>query len=63
MFQADLPNETKRIIAAGLPNKTIVEELYISMNTVKTHLRNIYSKLNFNGRMQATAKAIELDLL
>ncbi|MBT7889759.1 MAG: hypothetical protein HN580_12110, partial [Deltaproteobacteria bacterium] len=55
--------EVLRFIAAGLSNKTITEEIHISMNTVKTHIRNIYSKLNVNSRMQATAKARELDLL
>ena len=38
--------EVLRLIAAGLSNKKITEELFISMSTVKTHLRNIYSKLN-----------------
>ena len=55
--------EVLRLIAAGLPNKTITEELFISMSTVKTHLRNIYSKLNVSSRTQATAKAKELNLL
>jgi len=55
--------EILRLIAAGLPNKTITEELFISMSTVKTHLRNIYSKLNVNSRTQAAAKAKELNLL
>ena len=55
--------EVLRLIAAGLPNKTITEELFISMSTVKTHLRNIYSKLNVASRTQATAKAKELGLL
>jgi LuxR family maltose regulon positive regulatory protein len=55
--------EVLRLIAAGLPNKTIMEELFISQGTVKTHIRNIYSKLNVNSRVQAVAKAKELNLL
>ncbi len=55
--------EVLRLIVAGLSNKTITEELYISMNTVKTHIKNIYGKLNVNSRIQASAKAKELDLL
>ncbi|MCP4751366.1 MAG: helix-turn-helix transcriptional regulator [Proteobacteria bacterium] len=55
--------EILRLVAAGLPNKTITQELYISMSTVKTHLRNIFGKLGVNSRIQAAAKAKELDLL
>jgi LuxR family transcriptional regulator, maltose regulon positive regulatory protein len=55
--------EVLRLIVAGLPNKIIMEELFISMSTVKTHVRNIYSKLNVNSRIQAAAKAKELDIL
>ncbi|MCP4750754.1 MAG: hypothetical protein GY866_07670 [Proteobacteria bacterium] len=55
--------EVLELIAGGLPNKTITEELFISMSTVKTHLRNIYGKLNVNSRTQAVAKAKKLDFL
>lgn len=55
--------EVMRLIAAGLSNKKIMEELYVSMSTVKTHIRNIYSKLSVNSRTQATIKAKELNLL
>ena len=55
--------EVLRLIAAGLSNKKITEELFISMSTVKTHLRNIYSKLNVHSRTEAIARAKELGLL
>ncbi|MFH2131120.1 MAG: LuxR C-terminal-related transcriptional regulator [bacterium] len=55
--------EVLRFIAAGLSNKEIMAALFISLSTVKTHLRNIYSKLGVNSRTQATAKAKELQLL
>jgi len=55
--------EVLRLIAAGLSNKKIMEELYISLSTVKTHLRNIYGKLNVHSRTEAIAKAKELELL
>ncbi len=55
--------EVLGFIAAGLSNKNIMEELFISMSTVKTHLSHIYSKLNVNSRTQAILKAKELDLL
>lgn len=55
--------EVLRLIAAGLSNNKIMEELFISLSTVKTHLRNIYSKLNIHSRTEAIVKAKELDLL
>jgi LuxR family maltose regulon positive regulatory protein len=52
-----------RLIAAGLSNKKIMEELFISLNTVKTHISNIFSKLDVHSRTEAIVKAKELDLL
>jgi len=55
--------EVLRLIAAGLSNRRISEELYISLSTAKTHLRNIYGKLNVHSRTKAIVKAKELALL
>ena len=55
--------EVLRLIAAGLSNKKIAEALFVSLSTVKTHLRNIYGKLNLHSRTEAIVKAKELDLL
>jgi LuxR family maltose regulon positive regulatory protein len=55
--------EVLRLIAAGLPNKKIMEELFLSLSTVKTHIRNIYSKLNVHSRTEVIVKAKEMDLL
>jgi LuxR family transcriptional regulator, maltose regulon positive regulatory protein len=55
--------EVLRLIVAGLSNKKITEELFISLSTVKTHLRNIYGKLNVHRRTEAIVKAKELELL
>ncbi len=52
-----------RLVAAGLSNKETAEQLYLSVNTVKWHLKNIYSKLDVHGRVEAIARAQELDLL
>lgn len=60
---SDRELEVLKFIAAGLPNKKIAEELFISMNTVKTHLQNIYGKLNVHSRAKAVIKATELNLL
>ena len=46
-------------IAAGYSNDQIANELYITINTVKTTIRNTYSKLGVSTRPQAVAWAIE----
>jgi LuxR family maltose regulon positive regulatory protein len=55
--------EVLELIAEGLTNKAIGERLYLSLNTVKVHTRNIYGKLGVNNRTQAVAKSRELGLL
>jgi LuxR family maltose regulon positive regulatory protein len=55
--------EVLNLIAQGLTNQEISARLYLSLNTVKAHTRNIYSKLNVNNRTQATNKARSLGLL
>jgi LuxR family maltose regulon positive regulatory protein len=55
--------EVLRLMTAGHRYKEVAEQLVISLNTVRHHTRNIYSKLNVNTRAQAIARAKELDLL
>ena len=52
-----------RLIAAGLSRQEIASELFVSINTIKTHARNIYQKLGVNSQMQAVSKARNLGLL
>ena len=49
-------------IVAGLSNKEIEEKLVISHNTVRTHIKNLYSKLGVSSRAQAIKKAHESDI-
>ncbi|MCG9792321.1 response regulator transcription factor [Flavobacterium algicola] len=46
----------KQQIIDGKSNKEIAEELFISLNTVKTHISNIYSKLNVSSRRELVTK-------
>jgi LuxR family maltose regulon positive regulatory protein len=52
-----------RLLGSELSVAQIGEELYISRNTVKTHVRGIYRKLDADGRAAAVARAKELGLL
>lgn len=70
-IDADQPWETLtkrearllRLVEAGLANKQLAEELFISEATVKWHLHNIYSKIGVRSRTAAIARARELKLL
>ena len=55
--------DTLKLIDKDLSNQEIADKLYISLNTVKTHLKNIYSKLEVDNRAKAVAKAKELGLI
>jgi LuxR family maltose regulon positive regulatory protein len=52
-----------RLMAEGYKYQEIAETLVISINTVRHHTRNIFSKLNVNSRVLAIDKARELHLL
>ncbi len=47
----------------GLSNQEIADKLFVSLNTVKTHISNLYSKLHAKRRTQALAKAKELRIV
>jgi ATP/maltotriose-dependent transcriptional regulator MalT len=49
--------EVLSLVAAKMSDKEIAESLSISLNTVKTHLRNILSKLHVNSRREAARLA------
>ena len=55
--------EIVRHLSTGNPISSISESLHVSMNTMKTHLRNIYRKLEVDGREKAVEKAKDLFLI
>ena len=55
--------EVLELIAAGESNKEIARSLDVSPNTVKTHVANLYEKLEVERRTQAIRRARSLDLI
>jgi DNA-binding NarL/FixJ family response regulator len=55
--------EVLRLVAQGMNNRDIGNELFISENTVKNHIRNILEKLHLHSRMEAVVYAVREKLL
>jgi len=60
---SDREREVLRLLSAMLSTAEIGTEMYISVNTVKTHLRSIYRKLSAARRGEAVRRARELKLI
>ena len=52
-----------RLLAAGMSNPEIADALYIAVNTVRSHCKNIYSKLNVHKRWDAVQRGQEMGLI
>jgi LuxR family maltose regulon positive regulatory protein len=52
-----------RLLVGDLGGPDIARELIVSLNTVRTHTKSIYTKLGVNSRRAAVRRAEELDLL
>jgi LuxR family maltose regulon positive regulatory protein len=55
--------EVLRLVAVSRSNQEIADALYVSANTVKTHLKRLYAKLGVTSRLEAVERARKLDLL
>ena len=51
-----------RLLRSDLSGPDIARELIVSLNTVRTHTKNIYAKLGVNNRREAVRRAAELGL-
>ncbi len=60
---SDRELEVLRLLVTHLTSREIAEELYISVNTVRFHTKNIYGKLGVHRRADAVERARELGLL
>jgi len=52
-----------RLLPSDLSLREIGNELFVSLNTIKTHVRNIYAKLRVGTREEAVARAREQGIL
>ena len=55
--------EVLELMSQGLSNQEIADQLYLSVNTVKTHSSNLFQKLDVKRRTQATDKGKKLGIL
>ncbi len=60
---SDREIEVLQLVAAGLTDREIGAQLFISPRTVGQHMRSVFNKLDVNTRTAAAVKATELDLL
>ncbi len=54
----DREKEVLELVATGITNREVAQKLFISVNTVKVHLRNVYTKLGADSRTEATMIAV-----
>jgi DNA-binding NarL/FixJ family response regulator len=55
--------EVLQLVAAGKTNRQVATDLFVSVGTIKTHVNNVYRKLDAHSRTQAVSRARELGLL
>ncbi len=60
---SDKEYEVLELLAEGHSNQEIAERLFVSPNTIKTHLASLYRKLEVSRRTQAISRARELRLI
>jgi DNA-binding NarL/FixJ family response regulator len=51
-------SEVLALLSTGMSNRDMAESLYVSENTIRTHLKGVFRKLGVHNRSQAVAKAL-----
>lgn len=62
----DLTNreyEILKLLAKGHSNSSIADQLFLSISTIKTHVSNLFMKMNVKNRYQAITRAQELEIV
>jgi len=60
---SDREMEVLQLISEGMSNKEIGEKLFLSESTIKTHVSNLFVKLDVKRRTQAVSKAKEVKII
>jgi len=55
--------EVLHLLPSGLSSREMADELYISVHTLRSHLKSLYGKLGVHSRYEAIARGRELALL
>jgi Response regulator containing a CheY-like receiver domain and an HTH DNA-binding domain len=55
--------EVLQLLAKGCSNADIADRLFLSLSTIKTHVSNLFVKLNVENRTQAVNKARDLNII
>jgi ATP/maltotriose-dependent transcriptional regulator MalT len=55
--------EVLELLCRGMSNKLMARDLNVSENTIKTHVANLYAKLDVSRRTEAQAKAYRMGLI
>lgn len=55
--------EVLQLIAKGHSNSKIADQLFLSISTIKTHVSNLFTKMNVNSRYHAITKAKEFEIV
>ena len=60
---SDRETEVLKLLCKGENYRSIAEALFVSTNTIKAHIKNIYQKLHVNTRAEAVSKALKDKLI